>query len=563
MAGALAPSGLTGRDATITSNISGGMTFGTNGVPSTVDNLIGTGPGAGAEVFSLPAASTQTSTGAVAPCFGADWYNRIHVNLDVASIQVGNLLSAQTRNLSVWNAYFVSETLNAIGQVGAGGMILSGQPTPPLSYGPLQELIYSLSITLDGPGIFDAFFTFDFGSAGAPVLEVSGARVVVWPHMAQRPITETLEFLTDVLEARTGAEQRVMVRAEPRNSYRALYQSSDPQEVALLLNELFGWQGRTFGVPQWQYARHLGADLAGGETVLNVDTTNADFRDGGLVIFWKDYATWEIGEIVSHSSSQITLARALTSAHSAINTWVVPMHLCVGSDPTSYSRTGNGVLQAELAWRSVESVDVSAADGSLTLYQGMPVLSDLNFAENAAESVAAEYTTIDSRSGVFETLVKRLAPVVATAKRWDTDDLAAAWATRQLLYALRGRQRSFWLPTFRADFQLASTIGPSDTAITVLPESYQRLVNLQEPLAHIAIYLNSGTVFYRAITSVVPAGANEQLGIDSTLGVTVNPSDVLRISYLVRSRLDADSIEILHQRPGSIQVTVPVVGVIQ
>jgi len=113
MAGAVAPSGLTGRDATISSNVSGGLTFGTNGIPSTVNNLVSSGPGAGAEAFSLPVASTQTSTGAVAPCFGADWYNRIHVNLDVASIQVGNLLSTQTRNLSVWNAYFVPETLNA------------------------------------------------------------------------------------------------------------------------------------------------------------------------------------------------------------------------------------------------------------------------------------------------------------------------------------------------------------------------------------------------------------------------------------------------------------------
>ena len=154
-------------------------------------------------------------------------------------------------------------------------------------------------------------------------------------------------------------------------------------------------------------------------------------------------------------------------------------------------------------------------------------------------------------------------PEVSTQKTWMFENAAGSFKLRKLLYALRGRQRSFWLPTFRHDFLLAAQIGASSTNLEVLPVEYGRFVSEQPPFNHIGIYLNSGAVFFRQITGHSTIGSNEQISINSALGQVVNPSDVRFICFLVRSRLASDRVQIEHRRLGAITVSVSVVGLIQ
>ena len=533
-----------------------------DGSPSTKYDLPSV-PFSGTATLGLPSMPGTGVSGTLAPGFGADWYGRVH--LIPTRIALGNLLQGQTRQVEVWNAHFVQRTLNTIDREGAAeGLELSGQADPPLAFGPLLSRVYDLIIGLDGPPTIDARFTFRFQGGEAPGLEVSGSRIVVFAHSAQRPLVEVLEFLTDVLEGYSGREQRIMVRSRPRNLYRASYLAHG-REAARLLNTLFGWHWRVFAVPQWQYARELLADLAPGATAIPTDTSYSDLRAGGLVILWRAYDDWEVGEILNVGARQVELVRALEDPHPALGTWVAPVHLSIASDPIDHSRTEDGWTTVQVEWRSTETANLAAPDADLTLYKGLPVLADANFAAdvNAAEAVSAGYFLLDPGTGDFEVTVRREAPALQTAKRWDTEDPAEAWAIRRLLYALRGRQRSFWLPTFRADFVLAATVSPSATTLEVEAAEYERFVNLAEPLKNIAVYLRDGTIFYRELLGVGPLGANELLTIDSAFGRTVEPADVLRISFLVRSRLDTDAVEIVHDRAGAFAVTVPVVGVMQ
>ena len=148
---------------------------------------------------ALPAA------GALAPNFGADWYDRIHVI--PGRLALGNVISNLTRQIEVWNAWGSARMLSSVAASGTtGGITLAGQPAPPLGFGPLQSRLYTLTVSTAGDPVIDAGYAFDFG-AERPLLSVTGRRIVVWSF---RPdwsagVTERLTWLTDVLAATTEA----------------------------------------------------------------------------------------------------------------------------------------------------------------------------------------------------------------------------------------------------------------------------------------------------------------------------------------------------------------------
>ena len=81
--------------------------------------------------------------------FGGDFYERWHFS--TLSFALGNLVGNQTRELKVWNAHRRARILETLTLVDGEGIIVSGQPNPPLQFAPLQQRAYSLEITTEGP----------------------------------------------------------------------------------------------------------------------------------------------------------------------------------------------------------------------------------------------------------------------------------------------------------------------------------------------------------------------------------------------------------------------------
>ena len=127
------------------------------------------------------------------------------------------------------------------------------------------------------------------------------------------------------------------------------------------------------------------------------------------------------------------------------------------------------------------------------------------------------------------------------------------WAVRRWLWSLRGRQASFWLPTWGRELQLqvAMTSGAAQMRVA--------------PVAALAAYVGRkillempGGPRFRTITAAVAEGANHRLTISSNLGEPVTVGTKVHFMTLVRS--DADRVEIEHGAVAS-DVTLPVVEV--
>ena len=143
--------------------------------------------------------------------------------------------------------------------------------------------------------------------------------------------------------------------------------------------------------------------------------------------------------------------------------------------------------------------------------------------------------------------------------QWAYDFLSKAqgpakrWALRRWLWSLRGRQTSFWLPTWGRELQLqaAMTSGSAQMRVAQVAEltAYVgRKVLLEMP----------GGLRFRTITAAVADGPNHRLTISSNLGELVAIST--KVHFMTHVRSDSDRIEIEHGAVAS-DVTLPVMGV--
>jgi hypothetical protein len=80
-------------------------------------------------------------TGTPIDSFFDDWYNRIH--LMPSTIDLLNVISDQTRTITLWNAYLVNKTLTSTVFPEAQGLTVDSPVTPPYVLRALETLEYN------------------------------------------------------------------------------------------------------------------------------------------------------------------------------------------------------------------------------------------------------------------------------------------------------------------------------------------------------------------------------------------------------------------------------------
>lgn len=489
----------------------------------------------------LPAA------GALAPNFGADWYDRIHVI--PGRLALGNVISNLTRQIEVWNAWGTARTLSSIATSGTtGGITLAGQPAPPLAYGPLQSRHYTLTVSTAGDPVIDAAYAFDFG-AERPLLSVSGRRIVVWSF---RPdwssgITERLTWLTDVLAAHDGGEQRMRLRDHARRGIEYAFLASG-HDARLLEAITFGWGARLYCVPVWWEADFLPMGVDAGSTQVTVtDAAFKDYRAGGLVVFWRDTGSSEAVEILSIAGDTIALKLPLSQSFPA-GSRVMPAVLARLDGETPYSHVTDRLVQGRARFEVEGAIDRIPAEIG-PAWQGYAVLDERpDRAEDVAEAWARTLTVLDTLTGIVTVDDTSGSPIIRRTYSWLLAGRAAIDRWKKWASARAGRCNALWLPTFADDLELVWPAGSNDAALRVKNTLSARYIGSHPLRAAVRVELANGQVFHRRVTGITELdGQTEAIGLDSELGVIVTPNDIRRLMWMSLARLDADALEIHYE----------------
>ncbi len=371
--------------------------------------------------------------------------------------------------------------------------------------------------------------------------------VRAWPFAAQTPITEVLEWSTDVLVTE-AAEQRVALRTAPRSTliFSHLLDAAGLAKVAELgrAGPLDDWI-----LPLWHLSRPATAPIDAADLTVFVDTTDGAFDGSVQAVIAADGGRAHLIEIAAVLPDRLELAAA--AGVSLVHAIVAPVGSAFLARPLEIDRRrqGLGTVKSSFTFR--------AGDGGATAnpypqHQGLDVLTDpAVLRQPLAETLGQTVEAIDNGFGPMV-----LEPVLTHVQRRSTITLIdrgpARLIRRRWLLSLRGRQRAFWLPSWGRELVLQAAVTSGATSIVVAP--------LADPSVwigrHLMIDHPTGPVF-REITAATWDALGIRLSI-AALGKSIALGTPIHL--LVKVRSDADRIELTHG-PNRTELALPLIEV--
>lgn len=372
----------------------------------------------------------------------------------------------------------------------------------------------------------------------------------LWPFTASGEIIEVLEWNTNVLTSRAG-EQRIALRALPREIVTHTHRVDALGLAKATELGRAGFAGPWL-LPMWHMAQRPTVDLVQGEAEIHVPTELAAFGtssigapafaaiavDGGLAV--------QV-EIAAIEPNRLILAAPLTGVLPvplvrSIRAAIMPLRPAQIAAPIEITRRRQNDATITVTFLLQATTDLPAPD--LPIYQGAMVQTNPSLTRAPLASTlkqAVEY--IDNGFGPVT-----VEPLRDIFERGEAITFKAKTATerhdlRRWLFAQRGRQTPFWLPTWGAELQLRIAMTASTTLMRIAP-----IGDLAAYAGrHIMVETSAGLRF-RKINSAVQDGANHRLTLSSSLGMLLPLGT--KVHFMTMVRAYGDRVEVLHRAEG-------------
>ena len=483
--------------------------------------------------------------------FYDDYYNRIHVT--PRSIEIGNLLSNQIRTVEIWSAYPTPQTLNTITSIGATGITFGAVARVPITFGALQSTEYEIDVSINGPPVISANYTLQFTNDSIR-LDLSGRRIVVWPFMPQTRHRESLEWQTDIIGA-FSSEQRLALRAAPRQSFSYTFQLDNQQfsRAKAILNQ---WAHRVFGIPVWSSLTKVGR-LESGATQILLDTAYADYRVDDVLLIWQSDSEFIAAETQAILADRIELKIPLSVSFE--NAYVAPMRFARTLNGVNFRRNSNPYIVANGEFSVTQNKSVSASN--YPTYRGKDVLPNRTvIASSLRETIRRDVDVFDNDSGQIEVDITTDYPYFSQVITFDTLDRQQRWQARQWLDSLRGRQKSFWLPSWNNDFKLLADANQSNNTLRCAAIGYSIYYDVTDILIR---NKNGDTRYNRILSASLDSNGDEILLLENPIGIDLSPTNIDLICFMSHVRLNADRVQINHGDSGRATASIAVTEIPQ
>jgi hypothetical protein len=507
-----------------------------------------------------------------------DWFERMHI-VPRETIAFGNILTQVDENYQIFNAYRKdSITLTSIVNNAQPGMeipnVSAPLVVPPLTSildpsstfnppVPVEDFIRALQ---DGLPSFDTTIDFVFSDGATLSLYISGNRISVFPFAFDMGrlgnLRETISFLTDVIESQNGKEQRISLRKQPRQFFEVQLRL-DETERQQFQSLLFDWQHNNFGLPMWQEQVYLtAAASATDEQLTVVGADDSDFRVGGLVVVYTDELTYDVAEIVAVTDTLITLSTPIANSY-AVGAQVAPLRIARMARIVNSGRYANNLERFDCFFEVVDNTTgaLTSSTSGLSTYGGKILFDDKNLMRQASmqQTYVRRVHVIDNETGVVSQTSPWDRNKRTSEKGFYLQSKAEIKQFRQRMLALRGRQVSFWIPTFFNDLTVVDNLSLGGATMDVSRIEYTRYVDARERMKTFRIWFTDGTSLIRVVQSSTNVSTSvERLTLDDTWPAARSLSEIHKVEFFELSRLDTDSILIEHKRIGLASAIIPI-----
>ena len=362
---------------------------------------------------------------------------------------------------------------------------------------------------------------------------------IAWTYAAGGEVAERLQFLTDVMHAPTGAEQRRSGRITPRINIQFDTMHSGKERRAL--EQLLSMYGAgEWLVPLIQDGAQVQTLAAPGSDTIEVDHDLLRFKVGGKILVMRDDPRdFEIATVEALAPGEITTTTPLTFAWKP-GTLVTPLYLGrLDGTPVLPRFTGRDTF-TRIEFRLAEPMPWDV-DHGLPTYRTAPVLElladwekdpDIQHHRDIAEvDMGTGPVTTYDQAGIALALV-RLQVALRTREEISQH--------RKILYALRGRAAPIWIPSQSSDLEPVADLTNGTSYIDVEWTGISGWV-LQENHRDLRIELVDGTILYRRITATSETSeTTERLTLDAAWPSTIPAGQVALVSFMTLARQEAD-----------------------
>nr|ELR5076389.1 hypothetical protein [Providencia rettgeri] len=361
-------------------------------------------------------------------------------------------------------------------------------------------------------------------------------------------ITERLEWQTDVMISETGAEQRRPIRLHPRRTFEGTFLRWD-ENRQVLDTTMAGIGTAPMLLPLWHDMTAVENDAPAGSVDIIAQIRVKDFNVGDVVIFRRDL-TWDyeinIITALDFDAAHMTLQYGLQNDVGR-GTRMYPVRVARVEEAMTGRLITGRVSDYQIRFRCTEPYELADSWSDMPIYPrtGLHIFTLRDNWKSAQETnMDRKFYMYDNESGVIESVDPGGQSQGTIKKAFQLHGRTADRQFRQLLFALRGRTKTFHLPQGTEDFILTRDINPSDGALRVRRCGYTQFVGSKQTTKRdIMIELYDGTRIPTTIISSRIVGNEEWLFLSQSIPATAM-EDVRLITYMPVARLDVDGIEI-------------------
>lgn len=478
--------------------------------------------------------------------FGQEFYFRVWPLPRVVDVQ--NPLLDTNIPFQLWNAYLTPNEIDSIIPTDATGLTLDIDDTGSLDT--LELRTVNVQIHADAPISISALFTFDmeFGQTAVSFIAVLAD---ILPIAPETPVTEKLEWKTDIIQNYDGTEQRIALRPRPRRYFQMSLVLLNDADRKLIYDKLYQVATRELIVPSVQYQSRLKVATVVSDNKIYTNTRRADLRADEKVVIRTRAGTTYIYTVDEVFPDYVTITTALSQ--------VLPVGSIVTNAfgtrmPNKSSLRMNAIDgRVNLALTVVNPRDqVAWPDSGVvvpTFNDKLLLLRNPDASGESAEAFDVGLDIIDNETGKPAYFTNFVQPFVEGTRKYlvqtllDPDDIEM-W--RNFLDAIRGQQKSFYTPTYREDLIFYEAGDFLTGSIDVVGSEYPTLYADSESYKQVEIETSLGTYHLKVI-------AADNNGPFSTLRFATPISDdltgveVIRISYLMLVRLANDTVTLTHE----------------
>ncbi|WLJ71200.1 hypothetical protein [Sphingomonas phage Birtae] len=526
----------------------------TDGTPITISQ-----PPQGANVGTFGAVASPSATALPAASSAAPL--RSFMDLFYFRIwAIPNVLDAQNPRINtpipfkIWNAYLEANELQGINAINAEGLTLdiaAGEV-----FDALELKTVNANIGPEAPYQIDANFEFDFADGGT-VLRFLAQLADILPVQPEYGIVEKLEWLTDILPSYDGTDQRIALRNSPRISYQLPIVLEDDAARKELYDKLYKTATLTVIAPSYQYQTRLKKNAVIGDNKVYCNPKRADLRQGdNVIILDKRTGLFFLYKVANVFEDHVTIATAFAQT---IKAGAIVAGGFAGRFPNMTGLAMNSV--SGNANITINMIDVrhplAYPDNGVVLptMKGYPVLDRRALADNeAGEQFDAGVEVIDNQTGkpqFYSAWPLRYVEGVrrfAIQRLYEPDEIEH-WRT--FFDYCRGRQRAFFLSTFRQDLVKVEGSEALATKVEVEGNEYATQYFVSPIYRQLEIETDRGT-FRVSVSNVTNNGSSTTINFEAPIEADMTDIVIYRISYLMLVRLASDTVTLTHEATRTI-----------